>query len=258
MCGIVGSVAVRNVTDILVDGLRRLEYRGYDSAGVAVISQGALRRARVKGKVNGLDKMFEHNPLSGNTGIAHTRWATHGVPGEKNAHPHMSHDEIAVVHNGIIENHEKLRERCRDAGYVIESDTDTEIIAHLVHLYYEQSNDLLKAVQLTVAELEGAYALAIISVKEPHRMIAVRKGSPLVVGIGYDENYVASDHIALLPVTQKFIYVHEGDIADICHDAITLYDHNGELVKRPVKQLDMSYEAGDKGEYRHYMRKRNF
>ena len=210
MCGIVGANSIRNMTPILAEGLKRLEYRGYDSAGVALLDADKnLQRCRIKGKVKDLEAALEKNKskLTGHVGIAHTRWATHGEPNEKNAHPHISNDTVALVHNGIIENHQEIRESLIQRGYVFTSSTDTEVIVHLVHYYLQQLNqDFLLSVQATVKELKGAYGLAIISKAHPDKLIAVRHGSPLVIGIGFEENFVASDPVALLPVTQKFIF----------------------------------------------------
>ena len=255
MCGIVASVSVRNITGILLEGLQRLEYRGYDSSGVAGIEKDKIVRVRAKGKVAELGDALNKTPLHINTGISHTRWATHGVPSKTNAHPHVSNDEIAVVHNGIIENFDVLKTKLIEKGYEFESATDTETIAHLVHFYYQKENDLLKAVQAARKELEGAYALAVISAKEPGRMVVARQGSPLVIGLGYDENYAASDHLALLPMTQRFVYLQEGDVADIGHEYYLVYSKDGKKVDRPVKKLEMTYDAGDRGHYRHHMQK---
>ncbi len=205
MCGIVGAVAGRDVVPVLIDGLRRLEYRGYDSAGIAVVgARGHIGRLRTVGKVKMLQEALDEAPLHGGTGIAHTRWATHGVPSERNAHPHISRDGLAIVHNGIIENHEELREELRSAGYVFSSETDTEVVAHRIHFHMQTLGDLFKAVRATVAELEGAYALAVVSEQEPDRLIVARMGCPVVIGIGEHENFVASDVSALLPVTRAF------------------------------------------------------
>src|ERR1700685_4517649 len=206
MCGIVGAVAERNVVPILMEGLRRLEYRGYDSAGIAVLNGSKhLTRLRTVGKVRMLDDALAHTPTTGKIGIAHTRWATHGVPSERNAHPHISRDGLAIVHNGIIENHEELREDLKRAGYEFSSETDTEVIAHRIHYHFTKLGDLFKAVRATVAELEGAYALAVVSQHEPGRLIVARVGCPVVLGLGVEENFVASDVSALLPVTRKFM-----------------------------------------------------
>jgi glucosamine--fructose-6-phosphate aminotransferase (isomerizing) len=259
MCGIVGAVAQRDVAPILLEGLQRLEYRGYDSAGIAVINPTKrLLRLRALGKVRELSEALISHPIAGTTGIAHTRWATHGKPSEDNAHPLISNDRIAIVHNGIIENHEKIREQLVRANYQFTSETDTEIVAHLLHKELSAEMDLTKAVQKTVAQLEGAYALAIIDIQHPDCLIAVRSGSPLVIGLGIAENFVASDHLALLPVAQKFIYLDEGDIACIKRHQITIYDQAGNKVTRQTKTVDVAHDIADRGNYRHYMLKEIF
>ncbi len=259
MCGIVGAVAQRDVAAILIEGLKRLEYRGYDSAGIAVITpKKLLERHRSLGKVRELENLLIKEPLTGTTGIAHTRWATHGKPSEDNAHPLTSHDRIALVHNGIIENHEALREKLLHDGYKFNSETDTEIVAHLLHKHLQQDDNLLKAVQKTVKLLEGAYALAIIDIQNPHRLIAVRSGSPLVVGLGIGENFVASDQLALLPVAQQFIYLDEGDVVDVERQKITIYDHHDQIATRHIRQIDAHHDTSEKGQYRHYMLKEIF
>ena len=259
MCGIVGAVAERDVTPILLEGLKRLEYRGYDSAGIAVLnSKAVLERRRAVGKVSVLESGIEQNPLHGHVGIAHTRWATHGKPTESNAHPHICNEDVAVVHNGIIENHEELRERQAAAGYRFTSDTDTETVVHQVHHYLEQGMDLLQAVRATTADLEGAYALGVISTKEPGRLVAARLGSPLVIGVGIGEHFIASDVAALLPVTQRFIFLEEGDVADLRRDRLTIYDANGRQVERPVRESELTADAAERGAYRHYMQKEIF
>jgi len=255
MCGIVGAVAERNVVPILMDGLRRLEYRGYDSAGIAVQQNGELQRVRRQGKVADLQALLDADPLSGVSGIAHTRWATHGVPSDKNAHPHLSNDSIAVVHNGIIENHEALRADLLKHGYEFESETDSEVIAHHVHFHLQQTGNLLDAVRATVAELEGAYALVVMSDAEPGRLVLARRGCPVVVGLGSDENFVASDVTALLPVTRRFLFLEEGDIADITPSGVEVFDANGSRVEREVTKSELSADAVERGEYRHYMLK---
>ncbi|UAL43698.1 glutamine--fructose-6-phosphate transaminase (isomerizing) [Shewanella inventionis] len=255
MCGIVGAVAQRDVAEILVEGLRRLEYRGYDSAGVAVINQGELSRTRRLGKVQELSSALDAAPLAGGTGIAHTRWATHGEPSERNAHPHLSEGDIAVVHNGIIENHNKLREMLKDLGYVFSSDTDTEVICHLVHHELKTAGSLLAAVQATVKQLEGAYGTVVIDRRDSERMVVARSGSPLVIGFGLGENFVASDQLALLPVTRSFAFLEEGDVAEVTRREVNIFDLNGSPVKREVKESEVTHDAGDKGEYRHYMLK---
>ena len=256
MCGIVGAIAERNVVPILMEGLRRLEYRGYDSAGIAVLNGTAkLKRLRTVGKVKMLEQAIEADPTHGQVGIAHTRWATHGVPSERNAHPHISHDGLAIVHNGIIENHEELREDLKKAGYTFTSETDTEVIAHRVHFHLAAQKDLFKAVRATVAELEGAYALAVVSEEEPERIILAREGCPVVVGLGVGENFVASDVAALLPVTRRFMFLEEGDVADIHRTSIKVLDKNGDTAERPVRESELSADAAEKGQYRHFMLK---
>jgi glutamine---fructose-6-phosphate transaminase (isomerizing) len=256
MCGIVGAIAERNVVPILMEGLRRLEYRGYDSAGIAVLNGTAkLKRLRTVGKVKMLQDAIDADPTHGPVGIAHTRWATHGVPSERNAHPHISKDGLAIVHNGIIENHEELRADLRKLGYAFTSETDTEVIAHRVHHHLKSQKDLFKAVRATVAELEGAYALAVVSETEPERIILAREGCPVVVGLGVDENFVASDVAALLPVTRRFMFLEEGDVADIRRTSIKVLDKTGASVDRPVRESELSADAAEKGQYRHSMLK---
>ncbi|MCL1047660.1 glutamine--fructose-6-phosphate transaminase (isomerizing) [Shewanella electrodiphila] len=255
MCGIVGAVAQRDIAEILVEGLKRLEYRGYDSAGVAIINQGELGRTRRVGKVQELDDALTEQSLVGGTGIAHTRWATHGEPSERNAHPHLSEGDIAVVHNGIIENHNKLRETLKGLGYSFSSDTDTEVICHLVHHELKTHDTLLAAVQATVKQLEGAYGTVVIDRRDSERMIVARSGSPLVVGYGLGENFVASDQLALLPVTRSFAFLEEGDVAEITRREVSIFDVDGNAVEREVKESEVTHDAGDKGEYRHYMLK---
>ena len=255
MCGIVGAVAERNVTAILLEGLKRLEYRGYDSAGVAVFSNaGKLERMRRPGKVSELEQALAGEPLVGRLGIAHTRWATHGAPCERNAHPHFSGD-LAVVHNGIIENHEVLREQLKSLGYVFTSDTDTEVIAHLLNHKLKDHSDLTTALKATVKELHGAYGLAVVSASQPDRVVAARSGSPLVIGLGLGENFLASDQLALRQVTDRFMYLEEGDIADIRRESVSIWDVNGNSVEREAVQYRDGAEAADKGEYRHFMLK---
>ncbi len=259
MCGIVGAIANREVTGILLEGLQRLEYRGYDSAGIAICnSEANLQRIRSVGKVSALQQRLEQSPLQGTMGIAHTRWATHGMPAERNAHPHMSGERLAVVHNGIIENHAELREQLQSAGYTFTSETDTEVIAHLLAANLEKEPDLLPAVLQTVRQLVGAYALAVIDPRDGDRMVVTRCGSPLVIGIGENENFVASDVMALLPVTNKFIFLEEGDIAEVRRDGVTIYDVENRAVERPVRASQVNSSGSDKGEYRHYMLKEIF
>ncbi len=259
MCGIVGAVAQRDVADILVEGLKRLEYRGYDSAGVAIIDENnQLTRTRRLGKVQELYDALSEKPLSGGTGIAHTRWATHGAPSEVNAHPHVSSDNIAVVHNGIIENHQELRIRLQGFGYEFVSETDTEVIAHLVHYELKTSANLVEAVQRTVKQLDGAYGTVVLDSKDKSRMVVARSGSPLVIGYGLGENFIASDMMALLPVTRKFSFLEEGDVAEVTRFDVNIFDINGAAVEREAKDQDISQDSGDKGEYRHYMLKETY
>ena len=256
MCGIVGAVAQRDVVDILVEGLRRLEYRGYDSAGVAVVSNDdKLDRVRRLGKVKELSDAVAKTALPGGTGIAHTRWATHGEPSEKNAHPHTSKENIAVVHNGIIENHETLRTQLQECGYGFSSDTDTEVIAHLVQKELENASSLLEAVQTSVKQLKGAYGTVIMNKDDRSRLVVARSGSPLVIGLGIGENFIASDQLALLPVTRRFIFLEEGDVAEITRHEVNIFDSEGNAVEREEHESTASYDAGDKGQYRHYMLK---
>jgi len=256
MCGIVGAAANRDVVPILIEGLKRLEYRGYDSAGIAVVDdEKHLKRARALGKVAKLEQQVGDS-LSGFTGIAHTRWATHGAPSEANAHPHICNDTVAVVHNGIIENHEELRQRQSKLGYRFTSETDTEVVVHQVHFHHiNEGQDLLSAVQDAVAQFQGAYALGVVSKEEPGRIIAARKGSPLVIGVGIKEYFIASDVAALLPVTQRFIFLEDGDIADINNSQLTIYDSQRNKVEREIRESTLSPDATERGAYRHYMLK---
>ena len=258
MCGIVGAIAERNVTNILITGLKRLEYRGYDSAGVALLSSGEISRVRRQGKVQGLEDAVHEAGVVGSVGIAHTRWATHGVPSERNAHPHMSSDDIALVHNGIIENFQDLRVELEKEGYVFTSETDTEVVVHLVHRALKTNKDLLEAVKVATSRLQGAYALGVISKAEPDRLIAVRCGSPLVVGLGIDENFIASDQLALMPVTNRFIFLEEGDMAELTRESVSITDSKGQPVTRAAHEFDGSAEDAEKGEYRHFMLKEIF
>jgi len=256
MCGIVGAVAGRVVVPILIEGLRRLEYRGYDSAGIAVVDgAGHIKRLRTVGKVRKLQDALLADPTQGHLGIAHTRWATHGVPSERNAHPHISKDGIAIVHNGIIENHEELHAELQQAGYEFTSETDTEVIAHRIHFHLKSTNDLFKAVRATVAELEGAYALAVISQKDPDRIVLARQGCPVVIGLGQDENFVASDIAALLPVTRTFLFLEEGDVAEVRRESVRVIDRDGNTVQRKVHESELSADAAEKGDFPHYMLK---
>ena len=255
MCGIVGAVAQRDVAEILINGLHRLEYRGYDSAGVAVVDLNhELHRVRCLGKVKALDEAVAIKPLIGGTGIAHTRWATHGEPSEANAHPHTS-GNFAVVHNGIIENHEELRELLKSRGYVFNSQTDTEVIAHLVEWEMRTAATLLEAVQKTVKQLTGAYGMVVLDREHPEHLVAARSGSPLVIGLGIGENFLASDQLALLSVTRRFIYLEEGDIAEITRRTVDIYDANGQKVEREVHESNLENDAAEKGKFRHFMQK---
>ena len=257
MCGIVGAVARRNVVPILLEGLRKLEYRGYDSAGIAVVN-GGLHRLRSIGRVASLAEMVDQAKVHGNLGIAHTRWATHGAPSERNAHPHVSEDGLAVVHNGIIENHEEIRARLSADGYRFASDTDTEVVAHLIHQYWKQDADLFTAVRNAVAELRGAYAIAVLSEKSPESLVVARKGAPLLLGLGKGENFAASDASALLQVTKKIVYLEEGDVAQIGLNDVRIRDGEGNEVIRPVHDSKLSADAVELGPYRHYMQKEIF
>ncbi|WP_049365272.1 glutamine--fructose-6-phosphate transaminase (isomerizing) [Haemophilus parainfluenzae] len=255
MCGIVGAVAQRDVAEILINGLHRLEYRGYDSAGVAVVDPNhELHRVRCLGKVKALDEAVAVKPLIGGTGIAHTRWATHGEPSEANAHPHTS-GNFAVVHNGIIENHEELRELLKSRGYLFNSQTDTEVIAHLVNWEMRTASNLLEAVQKTVKQLTGAYGMVVLDREHPEHLVAARSGSPLVIGLGIGENFLASDQLALLSVTRRFIYLEEGDIAEITRRTVDIYDANGQKVEREVHESNLENDAAEKGKFRHFMQK---
>ena len=255
MCGIVGAVAQRDVAEILINGLHRLEYRGYDSAGVAVVDPNhELHRVRCLGKVKALDEAVAVKPIIGGTGIAHTRWATHGEPSEANAHPHTS-GNFAVVHNGIIENHEELRELLKSRGYVFSSQTDTEVIAHLVEWEMRSAATLLEAVQKTVKQLTGAYGMVVLDREHPEHLVAARSGSPLVIGLGIGENFLASDQLALLSVTRRFIYLEEGDIAEITRRTVDIYDANGQKVEREVHESNLENDAAEKGKFRHFMQK---
>jgi glucosamine--fructose-6-phosphate aminotransferase (isomerizing) len=259
MCGIVGGIARHDVVPHLVEGLRRLEYRGYDSAGVVVINdEGCVDRIRRAGRVEALASAID-GKMQGSVGIGHTRWATHGVPSEINAHPHVCRKTVALVHNGIIENHDSLRAQQIEKGFEFTSDTDTEVVVHQVYDYHlNQQLDLLEAVRLTINDIRGAYALGVISNRDPHRIVAARFGSPLVIGLGENENYIASDAAALLPITRRFIYLDEGDIADITLDRVTVFDADGNQVERPVHESTLSADAADKGDYDHFMLKEIF
>lgn len=256
MCGIVGAVAQRDIAEILLAGLQSLEYRGYDSAGIATVgADGALNRLRRVGKVKQLHDAVAESGMPGGTGIAHTRWATHGEPNEENAHPHVSSDRIAVVHNGIIENHAQLRETLQALGYVFQSDTDTEVIAHLVDHELKSAASLFEAVRLAVPQLDGAYGTVIMDRTQPEQLIVARSGSPLVIGYGIGEHFIASDQLALLPVTRRFAYLEEGDVAMITRTSVSIVDAQGEAVERPVEESTLSTDVSSKGNYRHYMLK---
>ena len=255
MCGIVGAVAQRDVAEILINGLHRLEYRGYDSAGVAVVNENyELQRVRCLGKVKALDEAVSEKPLIGGTGIAHTRWATHGEPSETNAHPHVS-GTFAVVHNGIIENHEELRELLKSRGYVFLSQTDTEVIAHLVEWEMRSTDSLLEAVKKAVKQLTGAYGMVVMDSRHPEHLVAARSGSPLVIGLGIGENFLASDQLALLSVTRRFIFLEEGDIAEITRRTVDIYDTYGKKVDREIHESNLENDAAEKGKFRHFMQK---
>ena len=259
MCGIVGAVAQRDVVPILIEGLKRLEYRGYDSAGVVVLDDdNALDRVRAPGKVREVEALAREQRLHGSSGIAHTRWATHGKPTKANAHPHICRNTVAVVHNGIIENHEALRAVQRGAGYEFTSETDTEVIVHQIHYHLAAGQGLLAAVQATVGELHGAYALGVVSNTDPGVLVAARRGSPLVIGVGIGEHFIASDVAALIPVTQRFIFLEDGDVAEIRRDRLTIYDAAGATVERPLKISELTNDAVERGQYRHYMLKEIF
>jgi glucosamine--fructose-6-phosphate aminotransferase (isomerizing) len=255
MCGIVGVVAERSALPILMEGLRRLEYRGYDSAGLAVLDHGRLARLRAVGKVQALQDTLDATPVHGSIGIAHTRWATHGVPTTENAHPHFSRDSVAIVHNGIIENHEALRAELKGLGYRFDSETDTEVIAHRIHHHLASSTGLLAAVQKTVAELRGAYALAVLSESDPDCIVMAREGCPAVIGLGLDENFAASDVAALLPVTRRFMFLEEGDVAEVRRKSVRIFDAAGKPAARAIRESDLPADAVERGQYRHFMLK---
>lgn len=255
MCGIVGAVAVRPVTEILLEGLRRLEYRGYDSAGVALLNKGEITRLRRVGKVQALADALAQQPLQGALGIAHTRWATHGVPSEANAHPHMSGERLAVVHNGIIENYETLKQSLASAGYAFHSETDTEVVAHLLDQGLQQGLSLKAALKASVQQLEGAFALGVISLDADDTLLAARKGSPLVIGVGMGENFIASDQLALLPVTDRFMFLEDGDIAELRADSILIEDCTGQRVERAISVYEHGSSSAEKGPYKHFMLK---
>ena len=256
MCGIVAAVARRNVVPILLEGLRRLEYRGYDSAGVAVVN-GSLQRVRACGRVAELERLALASGLHGNIGIGHTRWATHGAPSERNAHPHVS-GGVSVVHNGIVENHEAVRARLRALGYHFSSDTDTEVIAHLVHSFLKEGLSLLEAVRTSARELAGAYAIAVIAADDPSRMAVARMGAPLLLGLGDGENFAASDTGALLQVTRRIVHLEEGDCAEVTREAVRVLDARGRVAERPLRVSELAAEALELGRWRHYMQKEIF
>ncbi len=256
MCGIVGAIAHRDITSALLEGLRRLEYRGYDSAGIAVLNEhDEIDRLRSLGKIKELEALMATKPVYGKVGIAHTRWATHGVPAERNAHPHLSRDSVAVVHNGIIENHETLRKSLQQEGYAFTSETDTEVIAHQIQHFMERGANLLEAVRQTTDILEGAYAIGVVSVKEPHCLVAARHGSPLVVGLGDSENFIASDIFALVGETKRFLFLEDGDMAALNTEEVIVFNKAGETVERTVNETKLSADAVERGHYRHYMQK---
>ncbi|PIW57639.1 MAG: glutamine--fructose-6-phosphate transaminase (isomerizing), partial [Piscirickettsiaceae bacterium CG_4_10_14_3_um_filter_44_349] len=269
MCGIVGGIAERNIVPILLEGLRRLEYRGYDSSGVAVLDAShTIQRTRALGKIKNLAEKIDLNPqtLAGTIGIAHTRWATHGAPAENNAHPHICNNQVAVVHNGIIENYQTLKQQQLASGYRFTSETDTEVVAHALHESLQRLIDaknstshlLLNAVQNAIQQFDGAYAIGVMSIHDPDTLVAARKGSPLVIGVGIGEYFIASDVSALLPVTQSFIFLEEGDVAEMTRASLTIYNAAGETVERPIKQSTVSMHSIELGEHRHYMHKEIF
>ena len=258
MCGIVGAVAQRNVTPILLEGLHRLEYRGYDSAGMTVLADGALNQRRRVGKVAELESLLGEHALDGRTGIAHTRWATHGAVNEANTHPHQSGDRVAVVHNGIVENHAQLRDALVADGYAMSSETDTEVVSHLVHQALKSEDDLFAAVRSVVAKLQGAYGLAVADAENPDKLVLARMGSQLVIGVGIGEHFAASDIAALLPVTQRFIFLEEGDVAEITRERVRIVDAAGQAVSREIHEIALRADAADRGNYRHYMAKEIF
>jgi glucosamine--fructose-6-phosphate aminotransferase (isomerizing) len=255
MCGIVGAVAERPVNKILVEGLKRLEYRGYDSAGVALLEGSTLNTVKAVGKVVNVEAALEKAGVSGHTGIAHTRWATHGSVTEENAHPHVSNNQLALVHNGIIENHASLRASLKEEGYEFLSETDTEVMVHLIHKLRKQHTTLLASVQAAVKQFEGAFGTVVFDKANDNEIIVARSGSPLVIGLGLGENFIASDQLALLPVTRSFIFLEEGDVARITRDTVEIFDENGDAVEREVIESNITQDASGKGDYRHYMLK---
>ncbi len=259
MCGIVGAIAYRPVSPILLEGLRRLEYRGYDSAGLAVIDdQGQIGRLRTLGKVSQLNAALAEQPLAGTLGIAHTRWATHGEPSTQNAHPHMARERCALVHNGIIENHERLRREQTGAGHRFTSQTDTEVVVHAIYDALDAGLDLTEAVRETIGRLDGAYALGVIDTEFPDRLVAARQGSPLIIGVGFQEYFIASDVFALLPVTNRFIFLEEGDVAELRRDRLSIWNAQGEQVERPLRESSVAADSAERGQYRHFMQKEIF
>lgn len=258
MCGIVGAVAQRNIAEILIEGLKRLEYRGYDSAGLAVIDNTKISRLRRVGKVAELQKALNDSPIDGQIGIAHTRWATHGEPNESNAHPHFSNDQIAVVHNGIIENYEMLREELKEQGYQFSSDTDTEVMAHLIERERNNTESLLQAVLNATKLLEGAYGTVVMEQQNPELLVVARSGSPLVLGKGIGEMFIASDQLALLPVTRQFMFLEEGEVAEVSRRDVKILSPQGNVVKRDFEESNVQHDAGDKGQFRHFMMKEIF
>ncbi len=259
MCGIVGGVAERNVVPVLLEGLRRLEYRGYDSSGLAVLGKNdEINRQRSLGKIKNLAEKLDNNPLNGQVGIAHTRWATHGVPAENNAHPHICNNKVAIVHNGIIENYQILKQQQLKQGFKFTSETDTEVVAHAIYAELEKTNDLFEAVKISLTQLTGAYALGVISPSNPNELIAARQGSPLVIGIGIGEYFIASDVSALLPVTQEFMFLEDGDMAKITREGVAIFDETGKKVNREIKTSSLSANSVELGNYRHYMQKEIF
>jgi glucosamine--fructose-6-phosphate aminotransferase (isomerizing) len=255
MCGIVGAVGSRNIVPVLIEGLSRLEYRGYDSAGVAVLDGAGIKRVRAVGRVAEMQNKAKAEHLSGQVGIGHTRWATHGGVTESNAHPHVSRGEIAVVHNGIIENHDQQRSRLKSLGYVFESQTDTEVIAHLIHYYHAQGNALLAATQKAVAELTGAFAISVVCIHSPDTMVCARQGCPLLIGLGEGENFIASDVSAVLSVTRRVIYLEDGDVAEIRREGVTIFDRDGKTIERTIHLSDVSLASMELGPYSHFMQK---
>ena len=259
MCGIIGAAAEREIQSILIEGLHKLEYRGYDSAGMVIVNHhGELSRQRVQGKVQQLDDVLREHALVGRVGMAHTRWATHGQPSAENAHPHLSGTRVAVIHNGIIENHDAIRSKLKSKGYQFTSETDSEVVAHLIHDELQPGIDIKSAVRNAINQLDGAYALGVLCHDNPHELIAVRHGAPLLLGVGFGENFFASDYLALLHVSQRVITLEDGDIATISKHSIQIYDANGKIIERPVKVINISSEVVDRGEFRHYMQKEIF